>query len=135
MEGWRALGPDCVAVCGRVLNQKRSDVSIANTFVRREVLAAIGGLDERFASGAREASDLCYTLRERHGRVAHSERAVVAYPSSPPEPRRADLGAAALLYGKHPVLYRRQVLRQPLLQRVIVMMLGAFARHMKVPSR
>jgi GT2 family glycosyltransferase len=42
-----------------------AEFATANCFYRREVLAAVGGFDERFTAAWREDSDLFFTLRER----------------------------------------------------------------------
>jgi hypothetical protein len=91
----------------------------ANLFVRRGVLAAVGGFDERFKRAWREDSDLWFTLLERGGgRVVHAPDALVLHPV-----RSARWGVSlglqknmlfdALLYKKHPRLYRQQIAARP----------------------
>lgn len=90
----------------------------ANCFYRRTALADIGGFDERFTSAWREDSDVFFTLLERNGKVVYARDAVVAHPV-----RRAPWGVSvrlqrksqfnALLYKKHPRLYRERIQRAP----------------------
>ncbi len=86
----------------------------ANCFYRRAVLAAAGGFDERFTIPWREDTDLYFTLLERDCRVARAAGAVVVHPVRPAgwgislrQQRKSMFNA--LLYKKHPALYRRRV--------------------------
>lgn len=86
----------------------------ANVFVRVRVLAHVGGFDERFKRAWREDSDLQFTLLEHGGRIVHVPDAVVLHPV---RPARWGVSVAlqknmlfdALLYKKHPRLYRRKI--------------------------
>jgi len=99
-------------------SQPGSGFVTASCFVRRDVLAAIGGFDERFTAASREDSDLFFTLLEAHGKVVAAPAAVVIDYVRP-----ASWGASlkqqqkvlfeALLYKKHGELYRRLVRRPP----------------------
>jgi GT2 family glycosyltransferase len=90
----------------------------ANCFVLRGVLAAIGGFDERFATAWREDSDLHFALLERGEPIARAPDAVVVHPVRP-----AQWGASlsqqrksqynALLFKKHPALYRERIQAWP----------------------
>lgn len=90
----------------------------ANCFCRRDVLEAIGGFDERFGAAWREDSDLHFALLERGEPLAHAPDAVVVHPV-----RRAGWGVSlaqqrksqynALLFKKHPALYRARIQRSP----------------------
>lgn len=90
----------------------------ANCFCRRTALTAIGGLDENFTAPWREDSDLYFSLLERGFAVTEAPRAQVVHPV-----RRAPWGASlraqrkvlfdALLYKKHPALYRAWIRRAP----------------------
>jgi hypothetical protein len=90
----------------------------ANCFVRREVLAAVGGFDERFTAPWREDSDLFFSLLERGYRLEHAPRAIVTHPLRP-APWGISLKQQqkslfnALLYKKHPTLYRQQIQPAP----------------------
>ncbi|WP_280155613.1 glycosyltransferase family A protein [Piscinibacter sp. XHJ-5] len=131
-EGERAIG-ERVAVCGRVvvppLNEPPTDHELmtrglasaefvtANAFVRRDALEQVGGFDERFRRAWREDSDLQFRLG-RLGAVDRIESATVLHPV-----RREPWGVSlrqqrntffdALLYKKHPRLYRERIRRAP----------------------
>ena len=90
----------------------------ANLFCRRDALEAVGGFDERFAVAWREDSDLHFALLKLGGRIAGAPDAVVVHPVRP-----APWGVSllqqrkglfdALLYKKHPDLYRRRIMAGP----------------------
>jgi glycosyltransferase involved in cell wall biosynthesis len=90
----------------------------ANCFYRREILCAIGGFDERFTAAWREDSDLAFTVLERHERIVRAPEAVVVHLV-----RAARWGSSiglqrksmynALLYKKHPALYRTRIQPSP----------------------
>ncbi len=90
----------------------------ANLFCRREALEAAGGFDERFALAWREDSDLHFALIERGGQIVRAPRAVVIHPVRP-APWGISLGQQrkslfdALLFKKHPDLYRRRIRSTP----------------------
>jgi hypothetical protein len=72
----------------------------------------VDGFDERFALPSREDSDLYFTLIERHASVTFAPQAMVEHPGAPaPFGRSLSLQKKnyyeALLYKKHPNLYRR----------------------------
>lgn len=86
----------------------------ANCFCRRDVLEAVGGFDERFTAAWREDSDLFFTLLEHGYEVRHAPEAVVLHPIRPAhwgvslwQQRKGVFNA--LLYRKHPALYRKQI--------------------------
>jgi glycosyltransferase involved in cell wall biosynthesis len=89
----------------------------ANCFVRRDVLEAVGGFDERFTAAWREDADLYFTLLECGYQVIHVPEAIVVHPV-----RSAPWGVSlrqqrksvfnALLYKKHPTLYREKIQRR-----------------------
>ena len=90
------------------------EFATANCFCRREVLAAIGGFDERFTMAWREDSDLQFKMLERGLRVVSAPAAVITHPVRPgrwaislSQQRKSMFNA--LLYKKHPVLYRRKI--------------------------
>ena len=90
----------------------------ANAFVRRAALRRLGGFDERFERAWREDSDLQFRLLEEVGPVGHSASARVVHPV-----REMPWGVSlqqqrntlfdALLYKKHPRLYRQRIRRVP----------------------
>jgi cellulose synthase/poly-beta-1,6-N-acetylglucosamine synthase-like glycosyltransferase len=90
----------------------------ANCFYRRSALEAVGGFDEDFAMAWREDSDLYFTLREREYPLAWSSSAIVVHPVRP-ERWGSSLRTQkksfynALLYKKHPELYRRYIQARP----------------------
>lgn len=134
-EGERvmALHPDWVAMCGRVsvpmpgeatdharmtAGLAKAEFVTANAFVRRWALQKVNGFDERFARAWREDSDLQFRLMAEAGPVGRSARAEVVHPV-----RSAPWGLSlsqqrntfydALLYKKHPRLYRERIRRVP----------------------
>jgi cellulose synthase/poly-beta-1,6-N-acetylglucosamine synthase-like glycosyltransferase len=90
----------------------------ANCFYRRTVLEAVGGFDERFTMAWREDSDMLFTLLERGARVVPVPEAVVVHPVRPApwgvslQQQRKSL-FNALLYKKHPTLYRQRIQPAP----------------------
>jgi GT2 family glycosyltransferase len=131
--GLAAMAPGVAAACGRVVvplppdpTDYERDVAglevgefvTANCFVRRSALAAVGGFDERFSAAWREDSDLQFALLSRGERVARAEAAVVTHPARPAgwgvslRQQRKSL-FNALLYKKHPALYRARIQPAP----------------------
>lgn len=90
----------------------------ANCFVRRAVLERLGGFDERFERAWREDSDLYFRLLASGARIVHLPNAVVEHPIRPAR-WGVSLGQQrkvlfdALLYKKHPTLYRERVRAKP----------------------
>lgn len=146
-EGLRALASlDIDAAAGRVVvplpdrptDGERNTAGLdgaefvtANCFVRRAALRETGGFDERFTRPWREDSDLYFTLLERHARVVSAPAALVLHP-----PRRVEVGANlrahrnlffdALLYKKHPRLYRKKIAAAPPLSYYATVAAAAF---------
>lgn len=90
----------------------------ANCFYRRAVLEEVGGFDESFTAAWREDSDLFFTLLERGARLAVVPGAVVVHPVraarwgvSVSQQRKSAFNA--LLYKKHPALYRQRIQPAP----------------------
>lgn len=90
----------------------------ANCFCRRKTLTAVGGFDERFTSAWREDSDLYFSLLEHDFCVSHAAGAKVTHPVRPArwgislrQQRKTVFNA--LLYKKHPQLYRRHLPPMP----------------------
>ncbi len=93
---------------------ERSRFVTANCFYRRDVLAEVGGFDERFPQAWREDTDLYFTLLEQGARFEQVPDAVVTHPVreapfavSLRQQRKASFNA--LLYRKHPELYRKHL--------------------------
>ncbi len=86
----------------------------ANCFCRRNALRHVGGFDERFCIAWREDSDVQFSLLERGMKIVRAERAVVIHPIRPApwgvSLRQQHKGYYdALLFRKHPDLFRRRV--------------------------
>jgi glycosyltransferase involved in cell wall biosynthesis len=89
----------------------------ANAFVRRDALERVGGFDERFKRAWREDSDLQFRLSEL-GEVGRSEKSTVLHPVRPERwgvclRQQRNTFFDALLYKKHPRLYRERIRRVP----------------------
>jgi len=95
-----------------VAGLERAPCATANCLYRRAVIEAAGGFDERFTEAWREDSDLQFRVLARGVTIIHEPEAVVEHPVRP-----APWGISvrlqkqnrfnALLYKKHPRLYRR----------------------------
>jgi glycosyltransferase involved in cell wall biosynthesis len=131
-EGERAVQRR-IAVCGRVivppLSEPPTDHELmtrglesaefvtANAFVWRDAMERVGGFDERFTRAWREDSDLQFRL-SRLGEVARIEDAAVLHPVRPERwgvclRQQRNTFFDALLYKKHPQLYRERIRRVP----------------------
>jgi GT2 family glycosyltransferase len=86
----------------------------ANCFVLRSALEEVGGFDERFRAAWREDSDLHFALEEAGLKIVRVPEAVVVHPVRP-APWGVSLWQQkkaryeALLYDKHPRLYRQWI--------------------------
>lgn len=95
-----------------------AEFATANCFYLREALTSAGGFDERFTMAWREDADLFLTLLEQGRSLARAPEAVVVHPV---RPARWGISLAqqrkslfnALLYKKHPHLYRQRVQPAP----------------------
>jgi len=137
-QGERALVPGLVALCGRVAvpraegraadrptdhelmtrGLETAEFVTANAFVRRSALLTVGGFDERFQRAWREDSDLQFRLLRDAGAVGRADDAVVVHPVRPERwgvcmRQQKNVFFDALLYKKHPKLYRERILRAP----------------------
>lgn len=95
-----------------------SEFLTANCFYRRNALLTIGGFDERFTAAWREDSDLIFTLLEHGATCASAPQALVIHPVRPAgwgvsvrQQRKSMFNA--LLYKKHPILYRQKIQTAP----------------------
>jgi GT2 family glycosyltransferase len=135
--GWLAAGLKAIeghdAVCGRILmplagtptdyerdaqGLERAEFVTANCFVRRATLERIGGFDERFRMAWREDSDLHFSLLRAGARIARAPGAVVVHPVRPGGwgvslRQQRKVMFDALLYKKHPRLYRERIRAAP----------------------
>lgn len=116
-----------------IANLERAECATANCLYRRAALESIGGFDERFTTAWREDSDVFFSVLEANGRVVHAPRALVAHPVRP-APWGVSLKTQrktlfnALLYKKHPTLYRQRIQRVPwCYYAIVVLLLGAIA--------
>jgi glycosyltransferase involved in cell wall biosynthesis len=103
---------------------EQAEFATANCFYRRDAIVAVGGFDERFTTAWREDADLFLTLLERagknghRGRLVHAPEAIVVHPCRPApwgislvQQRKSLFNA--LLYKKHPALYRERIQPAP----------------------
>jgi glycosyltransferase involved in cell wall biosynthesis len=96
----------------------QSEFATANAFVRRATLAALGGFDERYTSAWREDSDLQFAILQTGGRIVRAEQALVVHPVRPARwgvslSQQKKSQFEALLYRKHPGLYRQRIDAMP----------------------
>jgi glycosyltransferase involved in cell wall biosynthesis len=126
VAAWSAVsGRVVVPLPARPTDHERDTGGLANAefvtascFVRRSALQRVGGFDERFTRAWREDSDLQFRLEKQAGAVGHAPKAIVEHPV-----RAAHWGSSAsaqakvyfdaLLYKKHPRLYRARIRRVP----------------------
>jgi GT2 family glycosyltransferase len=90
----------------------------ANCFVRRAVLEEVGGFDERFRTAWREDSDLQFNLLERGLKLVKVLDAAIVHPVRPAKwgislRQQRKTQYDALLYKKHPELYRKRIRARP----------------------
>lgn len=111
----------------------------ANCLCRRSALEDIGGFDESFTKAWREDSDLHFRLI-KNGRVARSESAKVVHPVRPAEwgvslrQQRNNL-FEALLYKKHPRMYRQVLGARPPWRYYAIVSAGAGAVALALTGR
>lgn len=144
-QGLKALTPDLAAVTGRVvvpvqgrptdferMTQGLEDAEFvtANLFIRRKVLQQIQGFDERFQLAWREDSDLQFRLLRSANAIGRAREALVLHPARPAPwgvslRQQRNVFYDALLYKKHPEMYRHRIRRTPPL-RYYAIVLGFF---------
>lgn len=97
-----------------VLRKQSAEFACANFFCRRTLLEAEGGFDERFVDADCSENDLHFRLLARPGGIVRAEQVQVTQPMRPPpwgasvSDLRHSVGQA-LLFKKHPLLYRQKV--------------------------
>jgi GT2 family glycosyltransferase len=128
-EGLAALKEDLAAVTGRVIvptpnpptdyeknvtGLNHAEFVTANCFCHRWALEAVDGFDESFPCAWREDSDLQFKMLRRSYRIGCAPNAKVIHPVRPApwgvsmkEQRKSMFDA--LLYKKHPGLYRQRI--------------------------
>jgi glycosyltransferase involved in cell wall biosynthesis len=104
----------------------------ANAFVRRAALRAVDGFDERFARAWREDSDLQFRLQAGAGPVGRCDTAIVAHPVRAERwgvslRQQRNIFFDALLYKKHPRLYRQRIRALPPWDYYLIVLLSAAA--------
>jgi GT2 family glycosyltransferase len=97
---------------------ERSEFVTANCLCRRELLERLGGFDERFRLAWREDSDLHFRLLELGARIVFEPRAIVVHPVRPAPwgvsvSQQRKVMFDALLFKKHPRLYRERIRAAP----------------------
>ena len=131
-QAMAGFGDQTDVLCGRIESPHRRvpaaherdagapdpEILVTNCFCRRAVLDALDGFDERFCAGWREDIELHFRLLKMQANIARSPLATVIHPEPP-----ARWGASlfelhkisfdALLYKKHPELYRQKIRRLP----------------------
>ena len=102
----------------QALRKRDAEFACANFFSRRALLEAEGGFDERFADADSRDTDLHFRLLERPAQIAHVDQVQVTQPLRPPpwgasvSELRHSVGQA-LLFKKHPQLYRQKIQDRP----------------------
>ncbi len=97
---------------------EQAPCATANCFYRKSALSAVGGFDERFTSAWREDSDLQFSCIEQGYKLIPAPDAVVEHPVRPApwgvsvRQQRNNL-FNALLFKKHPALYREFIQPSP----------------------
>lgn len=137
-RSWLAAGMDALSAgiegaCGQVVvpitdtptdyerdvaGLRGAEFVTANCFYRREALEAVGGFDPRFRIAWREDSDVFFGMLERGFSLAYAPGALVLHPVRPApwgisvrQQRKNEFNA--LLYRKHPRLYRQRIQPRP----------------------
>lgn len=134
--GVAAFQPNVIAIWGRLImpgprapagyardaaELERAEFATSNCFCRKEVLEAVGGFDERFIAAWQVDSDLFFSLLKYAGErqdqnleIIHAPEAIVIHPIRPTpwgmslkQQRKSMYNA--LLYKKHPDLYRKKI--------------------------
>ena len=96
----------------------RGEFVTANCFYRRGALEQVGGFDERFSAPWREDSDLFFRVLQTGGKLDRAPDAVVLHPVRPAGwgvslRQQAKSRFNALLFKKHPRLYRERIQAAP----------------------
>lgn len=97
---------------------ERAGFVTANCFCRRATLERLGGFDEHFLLAWREDTDFYFRLLDSGARVVPAPDAVVLHPVRPAPwgvsvKQQRKVIFDALLYKKHPALYRRRIRARP----------------------
>ncbi|WP_228534919.1 glycosyltransferase family 2 protein [Noviherbaspirillum malthae] len=132
-NGVLAFASGVHAVCGSVVmplegtptdyekdakNLETAEFVTANCFCLKKVLEDLGGFDERFRFAWREDSDLHFRLIDYGANIVREPKAVMMHPIRPAQwgvslQQVKKVQFDALLYKKHPSLYRRRIRAKP----------------------
>ena len=132
-RGLAAMENGADTVCGRIVmpvpaqptdyerdaqGLERSEFVTANCFCRKSWLQRVGGFDERFRVAWREDSDLHFRLLEQGARIVREPQAIVVHPVRPAPwgvsvSQQRKVMFDALLFKKHPRLYRSRIRPHP----------------------
>lgn len=146
-EGLKALQPDMAAVTGRVMvptpmrptdfqrvtrGLEEAEFVTANVFVRHEALLSLGGFDERFLRAWREDSDLQFRILREGWLIGWAPNAEVLHPVRPVRwgislGQQRNVFFDALLYKKHPRLYRLKIRWLPPVNYYLIVLGGLVA--------
>ncbi|MHB8600138.1 MAG: glycosyltransferase family 2 protein [Ktedonobacteraceae bacterium] len=133
VKAFHQTGKDITGVSGRIIvplagiptdyernaaHLETSEFVTANCFYRRSCLTAVGGFDERFTAAWREDSDLFFALLQRNATLVYEPDAIVVHPLRPAQwgvslSQQRKSMFNALLYKKHPSLYRQKIQATP----------------------
>jgi GT2 family glycosyltransferase len=99
-------------------NLERAEFVTANCFCLKSVLEQLDGFDERFRFAWREDADLYFRLLRSNANIAHIPAAVVVHPIRPATwgvslAQQKKILFDALLFKKHPELYRQKIRAAP----------------------
>jgi GT2 family glycosyltransferase len=132
-HGLAAMEEGVDVVCGRVVmplpdtptdyerdasRLESAEFVTANCLCRRSALERLGGFDEQFRFAWREDSDLHFRLIKAGMRIARAQHAVVVHPVRAAGwavslSQQKKIQFDALLYKKHPRLYRERIRAAP----------------------
>lgn len=141
-RGLRAFDRDIDAAWGRIVMPipriptdyeldahalERAEFVTANCFCRRDTLIHLDGFDENFRTAWREDTDFYFRLLESGARIAHVTDAVVVHPVRPAPwgvsvKQQSKILFDALLFKKHPALYRSRIRAKPRLDYYVVVL-------------
>jgi glycosyltransferase involved in cell wall biosynthesis len=156
LEGLAVFRHACVAaVSGRIVmptprmptdyevdaaRLQSSEFVTANCFCRRDALEAVGGFDERFPLAFREDSDLHFSLLAKGFEIGRAPGAIVRHPVRPAawgvslRQQRKSM-CNALLFKKHPRLYRERIQPAPPLRYYVMLAALTFGASALVRRR
>lgn len=128
-QGMQAFDGIAQAVCGQILTPladlptdheravkslEQAEFASINCFCLRQVLQDLGGFDERFGIAGREDTDLYFRLLQADAVICQAPLAVVEHPVNAAHwgtslRQQRGMQLDALLYKKHPLLYREKI--------------------------